>query len=72
MPRRRISSRTSASIGGRPGRPVLRYEDTELVAQDEDLEVLGPVVVASPDAEAGEPAQDEVQQRQHRRMVEAV
>ena len=47
-------------------------EHPELVAQDEDLEVLGPVVVAAPDAETGEPAQDELQQKQHRRMVEAV
>ena len=59
------------------GGPELRWvglslEHPELVAQDEDLEVLGPVVVVAPDAETSERAQDEVQQKQHRRMVEAV
>ena len=47
-------------------------EHSGLVAENEDPEVVGSVVVAAHDDETGERAQDEGQQKQHRRMVEAV
>ena len=58
------------------GGPELRWaglslEYMKLAAQDQDLEVLGSVVAAHDD-ETGERAEDEVRQKQHRRMLEAV
>src|SRR5450830_1388660 len=122
--RRRMSSRIAASIGGRPGRPVLRsvhfllpssrcqrgrvagvtrkatqrsrgmtrlaaarrtcvdgpelawarrpLQHPELMAEDEDLEVLASVVsalLATADEETDEGADDEVEEGQHRPIV---
>jgi hypothetical protein len=54
------------------GRPL---QHPELMAQDEDLEVLGPVVLAllaTADEETDESAGDEVEERPHRPIVRVV
>ncbi len=47
-------------------------EHPELMPEDEDLEVLGPVVsatLATADEETGERPDDEVEEGQHRRII---
>src|SRR5664280_3029941 len=58
--------------GPEPGRARRPLQHPELVAEDEDLEVLGPVVLAllaTADEETDESADDEVEERPHRPIV---
>ena len=59
------STRSMARNRGLTARPL---EDSELVAEDEDLEVLGTVIVAtdSETEETSEHPDDERQEEQHR------
>jgi hypothetical protein len=58
--------------GPEPGRARRPLQHPELMAEDEDLEVLGPVVLAllaTADEETDEATGDEVEERPHRPMV---
>ena len=49
--------------------PIRPLEDPELMAEDEDLEILSAVVFAASAEETGEDPDHEVQEEQHRRIV---
>ncbi|MDQ3345108.1 MAG: hypothetical protein M3473_02265, partial [Chloroflexota bacterium] len=58
--------------GPERGSARLPLQHPELIPENEDLEVPGPVVSATPstaDEETGEGAEDEVEKRQHRPIV---
>lgn len=52
-------------------RAGLAPEHTELVAKDEDLEILGTIVVTRANNEAAECPNDQAEEEQHRRILES-
>jgi hypothetical protein len=54
--------------------PELRWaglppENPEMMAKDEDLEILGAIVVTRADEETGEYPNDQAEEEQHRRIL---
>jgi hypothetical protein len=47
----------------------LAPEDPELMAKDEDLEILGAIVVTGADKETGEQPNNQAEEEQHRRIL---